>query len=159
MNKSEEIMSMLKEINNLLEKGLKSYYADKELTVPQLAVVTLLGKHEQLKITDISKELKVSPAAVSKIIDRLEITGLVERHRSLKDKRKVFVKLSENFKSTHQNLEQNTSGYLHLLLREEPIEKVEKISKSLNELQLILKDGDRLLSEHILKHSQTKRKE
>jgi len=153
MKKSEEIMSLLKDINSLLEKGLRSYYSNKEITVPQLSVVTLLGKHEKLKITDISKEMKVSPAAISGIIDRLEANGLVERHRSLEDKRKVFVSLTESFKSSHQHLEQNTSGYLQLLVREEPTEKIEEISASLNQLKDILENGETMLSNHILKNS------
>lgn len=153
MKQSQQIMDLIKDINQLLEKGLKNFYTQNELTVPQLTVVTLLSQQEHLKITDISKEMKISAAAVSGIIDRLENHGIVERKRSTTDKRIVYVSLNDSFKNSHQHLEQNISGYLHLLLRDEPVEKVNTIVDSLTGLKVLLAEGENKLTHHIHSHT------
>lgn len=154
MRQSQLIMDLLKEINTLLDKGLKNFYSHNELTVPQLSVVSLLSQHSRMKITDFSQELKISAAAVSGIIDRLENHGLVQRERSQEDKRIVYVTLTEAFRQSHQHLEQNISGYLHLLLRDESDEKVTSIVNALSDLKVLLAVGDEKLISHIHKNTQ-----
>lgn len=155
MSTSQEIMDLLKDIQTSLDKGLKNYYTEYQLTLPQLTVVTLLGKNTRLKITDLSKEMGISPAAISGIVDRLENQGLVERHRSTEDKRIVFVQLSETFKNSHQHLDQNICGYLQLLLRTLDEKKVALILDGLTTLKEILLSGDEVLSHHIHTHTQS----
>lgn len=146
------IMEKLKEIQNLLEKGLKSFYSEYNLTVPQLTVVTLLENHGALKITDISIEMKISPAAVSGIVDRLEKQDLVKRVRSDIDKRKVFVSLTDNFSKSHQNMDQNLSRYLQLLLASKDTLDIQKIIEGLTLLETLLNSGDQILANHIKEH-------
>ncbi len=152
MSDSLLIMEKLKEIQYLLEKGLKSFYSEYELTVPQLTVVTLLEKHGALKITDMSIEMKISPAAVSGIIDRLEKQNLVKRVRSDLDKRKVFVSLTDNFSNSHQNMDQNLSRYLQLLLASKDDSDIQKIIEGLTLLETLLNSDDQILSEHTGEH-------
>ncbi|MBF4692702.1 MarR family transcriptional regulator [Fusibacter sp. Q10-2] len=145
-------MEKLKEIQNLLEKGLKSFYSEYELTVPQLTVVTLLERYGALKITDISTEMKISPAAVSGIIDRLEKQDLVKRVRSDIDKRKVFVSLTEHFCDAHQNMDQNLSRYLQLLLASKDAPDVQKIIEGLTLLETLLNSDDQILANYNGEH-------
>lgn len=152
MSESMLIMEKLKIIQKQLEKGLMNFYSEYHLTVPQLTLVTLLEKHGQLKITDISKEMNISPAAVSGIVDRLEKQNLVIRVRSKEDKRKVFVSLTEEFSHSHQHIDQNLSRYLQLLLKSmDPLES-EKILEGLSLLETLLISGDEILASHIKKH-------
>lgn len=155
MSTSKEIMDLLHGINGLLDKGLKSYYANNALSVPQLTVVTLLSAQQSMKISDISKEMHISTAAVTGLIDRLEHQGLVARNRSLTDRRIVNVTLTDTFKNTHHNLGQNITGFLQLLLREQEPAKVEALITSLQFLKETLTIGDTYLEAHISKHSQT----
>lgn len=154
MSTSKEIMDLLHGINGLLDKGLKSYYANNALSVPQLTVVTLLSTHQSMKISDISKEMHISTAAVTGLIDRLEHQGLVARTRSLADRRIVNVTLTDAFKQSHQNLGQNITGFLQLLLREQDPAKVDALVTSLQFLKETLSFGDTYLEAHISKHGQ-----
>ncbi len=152
MTDSLVIMEKLKIIQKQLEKGLKNFYSEYHLTVPQLTLVTLLENHGELKITDISREMNISPAAVSGIVDRLEKQNLVKRIRSKEDKRKVFVSLSEQFSHSHEHIDQNLSRYLQLLLNSLPSSESEKILEGLSLLEVLLKSGDEILADHINKH-------
>lgn len=68
MNDSIKIMELLKEVNSLMDKGLKKYFSTNEITVTQLAVVNILAKREMVKLKELSEELKITPTAVYQII-------------------------------------------------------------------------------------------
>lgn len=154
MSQSKEIMTLLQEISSQMDKGLKKFYQENQLSIPQLTVVTLLSKNDQMKISDLSKEMKVSAAAVSGIVDRLEKSGIVCRERSEIDKRIVYVKLTTQFKNSHQHLDVNLTGYLHLLLREQDDKRVSELVDSLKFLKEILENGEHYLDAHIKKNNQ-----
>lgn len=66
------------------------------LTVPQLLVLRAIGTLEEDEVTlaVVSREVQLSPATVSRIIDRLERAGLVLRERRSADRRKVCLSLT-----------------------------------------------------------------
>ena len=89
---------------------MHDYFKQYELTPPQGMLVFILNKHQQLKISDISKKMGLSNSTVSSLVDRLEGQGLVERIRSDKDRRVVWVQLSKEMNSclnSHQDLLEN----------------------------------------------------
>src|SRR5665648_1244727 len=92
MEDSTKIMELLKEVNVLMDKGLKSYFSACGITVTQLSVVNILRKRDMVKLSELSEELKITPTAVSLIVNRLESQGLIDRVRSNKDKRVVYAK-------------------------------------------------------------------
>jgi len=67
-----------------------------DLTVPQLLCLKAVAESEVEKTTVgmVSEKVSLSPATVSRIIDRLVRKGLVERHRWETDRRKVFLNLT-----------------------------------------------------------------
>ncbi|MGH4051614.1 MAG: MarR family winged helix-turn-helix transcriptional regulator [Clostridium sp.] len=149
MNDSIRIMELLKEVNSLMDKGLKNYFSDCGITVTQLAVVNILGKRDMVKLNELSEELKITPTAVSLIVNRLESQGLLERVRSKEDKRVVYAKLSDKFKATHCNLDNNINGFLALLLGSKNEEEVQKIFDGLKILKDLLESSDKIISNHI----------
>lgn len=56
MNDSTRIMELLKEVNSLMDKGLKNYFSDCGITVTQLAVVNILGKRDMVKLNELSEQ-------------------------------------------------------------------------------------------------------
>ncbi|MBU3161071.1 MarR family transcriptional regulator [Clostridium frigoris] len=149
MNDSTKIMELLKEVNNLMDKGLKRYFSKYEITVTQLAVVNILAKKEMVKLSQFSEELKITPTAVSLILDRLEAKEVIERVRSKADKRVVYAKLCDNFKRTHGNLDSNVNSFLALLLSTKKEEEIQKIFEGLELLKNILESSENIISDHI----------
>ena len=89
---------------------MHDYFKKYELTPPQGMLVFILNKHQQLKISDISKKMGLSNSTVSSLVDRLESQGLVERIRSDQDRRVVLVQLSKEMNTclnSHQDLLEN----------------------------------------------------
>jgi len=133
----------------IMDKGLKDYFSNCGITVTQLAVVNILGRRDMVKLNELSEKLKITPTAVSLIVNRLESQGLIERVRSKEDKRVVYAKLSDKFKATHGNLDNNINGFLALLLSTKNEEEIQKIFDGLELLKNLLESSENIISNHI----------
>lgn len=91
-----QIASLIREINCKLNHNIKNEFKETGLTVPQIMVIKTLSKNKRLKVSEISKEISLVNSTVSGIIDRLEKQDIVKRVRSEKDRRIVYIELSNN---------------------------------------------------------------
>jgi DNA-binding MarR family transcriptional regulator len=98
MQKDEELLIALRQVIRAI--GLRSRQLNKEagLTGPQLIVMQNIGKTPGIMVKQIADNIKLSPATVTSILDRLELKSLVQRIRSTEDKRKVGVFLTDTGK-------------------------------------------------------------
>ncbi|PZE21890.1 MarR family winged helix-turn-helix transcriptional regulator [Paenibacillus xerothermodurans] len=69
------------------------------LTEGQLTVLELLTGQERMKPSDFISHLATTPAAITTLLDRMERAELVTRERDAKDRRIVWVKVSEKGKA------------------------------------------------------------
>ncbi len=69
------------------------------LTGPQLILLQSISSFDQISVTQLSKNISLSQATVTDITKRLEKTGYITRKRSLDDKRKTNIALTENGKT------------------------------------------------------------
>jgi MarR family transcriptional regulator for hemolysin len=65
-----------------------------ELTLVQVRVLRRLAKKPQ-SLGQLGAELALAPPSVTRLVDRLEERGLIERHRDDEDRRKVVATLTE----------------------------------------------------------------
>ena len=67
------------------------------LSLSELAMLEVINKNpvDGRMISDIANELMITPSSVTSAVNRLAVKGYVERHRSLKDARMVYVNLTE----------------------------------------------------------------
>ena len=95
MEFSEEILVALRQI--IHATALHSKYLVKRfgLTGPQLLILSRLSHKELKSVGEIAREVSLSQATVTDILDRIELRGLVSRKRSSEDKRRTTVKLTE----------------------------------------------------------------
>jgi len=149
MTNGQEIMGLLKEVNSLLEKGLKKHFANCPITIPQLNVINILSKVDKVKQSNLSQELMTTPAAVSGIMDRLEAQGVIERERSAEDKRVVYARLTDSFRENHKDLDNNIGGFMTLLIRTQEPAEIKKIVEGLETLKRVLQDSNCVISDHI----------
>jgi DNA-binding MarR family transcriptional regulator len=72
------------------------------LTEGQLTVLELLTVRDRMKPSDFIEFLATTPAAITTLLDRMEKAGLLTRSRDEKDRRIVWVEVSEKGKTECQ---------------------------------------------------------
>lgn len=65
------------------------------ITVPQLICLYSLSRHPQQTMSQLADDVSLSRSTINGIADRLEAKKLVKRRRSEKDRRQVFLDLSD----------------------------------------------------------------
>jgi DNA-binding MarR family transcriptional regulator len=64
------------------------------LTTPQLLVLRAVAQKDDVTLGRVARDLSLSQATVTTLVDRLESGGFVTRERSDEDRRRVFVRLT-----------------------------------------------------------------
>jgi DNA-binding MarR family transcriptional regulator len=64
------------------------------LTTPQLLVLRAVARSGDVTLGRVARDLSLSQATVTTLVDRLETGGFVTRARSDEDRRRVFVRLT-----------------------------------------------------------------
>lgn len=97
MNPAEQFAKLMfeltKKYNAYMDEALSPY-----LTEAQLTVLEFVHEQKKVKPSDILPYLATSPAAVTMLLDRMEKSGLIARLRDEKDRRIVWVNLTEKGK-------------------------------------------------------------
>lgn len=92
---SEEVLTSLRQIIQAIDLHSKYLAKNYNLTGPQLLILRKIAHGRETSIGGIAKEVSLSQATVTSIIDRLEKLKYVQRKRSEKDKRRVIVTLTQ----------------------------------------------------------------
>lgn len=90
-----EVIDNLRRIFQAINEYSKNSEQITGLTGPQLWALKTLAIGAPLRLSDLARQMYLSPATVVGIIDRLEGKGLVTRTRSKQDRRAVDLDLSE----------------------------------------------------------------
>lgn len=80
--------------NNALRKRMDVELSDCDLTAAQWQVLRVLSIHGQRKAAELAEALNQDPGAITRMVDRLEAKGLVQRLRSTTDRRVVEIELT-----------------------------------------------------------------
>ena len=92
---SEQVLTALRQIIRAIDRQSKNLEKEYGLTIPQLVVLKETAKSGELTVGVIAERVSLSQATVTTILDRLENRGLLERRRSLEDKRRVIVRTTQ----------------------------------------------------------------
>jgi DNA-binding MarR family transcriptional regulator len=95
METYDQVLVSLRQIIRAIDLHSKKLERESGLTGPQLLVMRLIGVHGEVTSGVIAREVSLSQATVTTILDRLERKGMLKRERSADDKRKVIVTLTE----------------------------------------------------------------
>ena len=113
-----KIYSLLKELNTIFNKNLREYLEGWNITAQQIMVLSLLRERGEMKISEIAYGMDLADSNISGIVDRLEHNGLVERMRSLKDRRIVKVRLTGKAEDMIKDLDTDIGKYFsHIIDR------------------------------------------
>ncbi|MBB6481393.1 MarR family winged helix-turn-helix transcriptional regulator [Spirochaeta isovalerica] len=95
---SDSVVSTLRQIIRAIDLHSKKLTKRYGLTGPQLIVLKEINKSPSKPISEIAKNVSLSQATVTSILDRLGQQGFTIRQRSDKDKRKVSIVLTDKAK-------------------------------------------------------------
>jgi DNA-binding MarR family transcriptional regulator len=98
VDRSDELLASIRKIIRAVDLHSKVLLKKHGLTGPQLLVLHEIGKSNELIVTEIAKQISLSQATVTTILDRLEQQGFIVRKRGQSDKRKVYIEASEKTK-------------------------------------------------------------
>lgn len=94
MEKSQEALILLRQIIRSTDMQEKEISRLTGLTLPQLMTMQALRHIAPVTTGDLAKEVFLTQATVTSILDRLEKKDLILRERGVEDKRKVWITLS-----------------------------------------------------------------
>lgn len=92
---SDEILLRIRGISRSLEKRSQQVARRTGLTAQQLAALVAISGTEEATVSHIAKRANLSQTVASHVIDQLVRLELVTRRRSVEDRRRVLVRISE----------------------------------------------------------------
>lgn len=95
MDAIEDVLVALRRVIRATDLHSKHLAKTSGLTAPQLLLLKTIRNQGEVTIGELARQMSLSQATVTTIIDRLEKRMLVYRERSLSDKRKVHAHLTD----------------------------------------------------------------
>lgn len=120
-----------------MHEHLKKY----DLTIPQGQVLRALKQKGPMSLVEISRELDSKPSSMSGVIDRLVKANMVTRERDEKDRRVVWIALTNKSKDLFSNLPFTQAQYYRTYLERLSNEEFAQLSTNLQKLVKILEEG------------------
>ena len=129
MNDYDDIIISIRRITRAIDLQSKKLFKQSGLTAPQLVVMSEMRKAGKVSPTEIARNVALSQATITSIIDRLEKADLVRRERSDKDRRNILVCLTKKgTMKLEEAPEQLQAGFLREYRKLEDWEKSMLIS-------------------------------
>jgi len=96
LNDAQEMLRSLRRIIRSTTIHSRKLYKQHGLTITRLLCLRAIDEVRNKEVTAsmVSREVQLSPATVTGILDRMERDGLVRRERSSKDRRKVYLSIT-----------------------------------------------------------------
>jgi DNA-binding MarR family transcriptional regulator len=96
MEKHQALLISLRKVIRAIDLHSKHLNKTSGLTGPQLIIMQEIDKASGVNSSQVAKNVNLSAATVTNIVDRLESKNLVSRVRNTQDKRKVSLYLTED---------------------------------------------------------------
>ena len=104
---ADAILRAIRRILRKTSEHSRSVFHESGLTVAQVLCLRLIGEEAaagELTAAELSETIQLSPATISRILDRLDSNGLIKRTRNQTDRRRVSLSLTRKGRSRLNNL-------------------------------------------------------
>lgn len=92
---AEQTLFAIRQINRAIDLHSRKLIKLYGLTGPQLIVLKEIDRMQEVSLSQLSKNISLSLATVSSILDRLEDKAYVERYRASRDKRTIYTRITD----------------------------------------------------------------
>lgn len=110
------------------------------ITTDQFTVLQFIHQQEKVTSTQISQAMGVGRSAITASVNRLVDRHFVKRERNEKDRRIVYLELTEEGKKVVKETEEAIHCYLQDKLDHFPIEDIEGFLLSIEKLATLMKE-------------------
>lgn len=100
---SDEYSAALIEFFDRLSSWEESVVADREVSLPQMHLLEVVGTKGSIRMSELSQRLGVTTGTLTVMAHRLESRGYIIRRRDEKDKRVYQVELTEKGRREYEN--------------------------------------------------------
>ncbi|GJM05392.1 MAG: MarR family transcriptional regulator [marine bacterium B5-7] len=96
MDSIEDVLIALRRVIRATDLHSRQLIKTTGITTPQLLLLQSVNNKNEVTVSELAKDISLSQATVTNILVRLEKRGLLLRTRSLQDKRKVHISITED---------------------------------------------------------------
>jgi len=137
-----KIIDLTRNFNKSLKHKFHHYVQDSGFTLPQLSVISILEKHGEQKVSELSFKMGLSNSTVSGILDRLEQKDIIKRERTKNDRRVVKISLTGESQDFCNDFRKKKEEYLTQLLKKLSEQEIRDIIKGLEILNRALAEEE-----------------
>jgi len=128
----QEIVDLHRRVNRVLRQIAPDAWMELSLTIPQVKCLFFISNHGTTNFKKLAAALKVTPANLTGVIDRLVDQGLVSRTENPEDRRMMLLKLTEKGEALVTELRERRVSYLSKALRGLTPEELTVITRGLD---------------------------
>jgi len=137
-----KIIDLTRNFNKSLKHKFHHYVQDSGFTLPQLSVISILEKHGEQKVSELSFKMGLSNSTVSGILDRLEQKDIIKRERTKNDRRVVKISLTGKSQDFCNDFRRKKEEYFTQLLKKLSEQEIRDIIKGLEILNRALAEEE-----------------
>ncbi len=135
--KAEQMALMMDDISKMLTRFVHNTESLADLTITQFKTLVMINDSGPCSVNDLAQILNIAPSTTSELIDRLFKAGLVTRERSLEDRRKINLDLSESGKKLLKEKREESKKCLINILQQLSGRERDVLFRSFNDLHKI----------------------
>lgn len=138
MQTAKEILHIYLRIYRSISEEFRGRFGKINLTFPQTLVLSLLSSEGSMPISELARATGSANSTISGVLDRLEQMELIQRVRSEKDRRVVYVSLTPYYETIRGELEASVRENFPGLIDKLSPQEVEQIRTRLDVLEKAL---------------------
>ena len=138
MSTSNDILHEYLQVSRHITEKFRVYYGKLNLTYPQSIVLAILEADGPMPISTLAEAAGSANSTISGVLDRLEQMELIQRIRSEKDRRVVYVALAPHYDDVREEIESSVLRKFPDLIGRMSPEEIEQIQTGLAVLEKAL---------------------
>lgn len=136
-----ELLQALRQCLRLYQQIVQRELKSSDLTFVQIQVIRILKQNGPLSLREVSEQLNSSMSSLSGVIDRLEKMDLVSRSRDHKDRRVIWIDITEKCRMLIKKFPVNQANLFRKYMGDMSEKDVIQLTQKLQQLAKNLEQG------------------
>jgi DNA-binding MarR family transcriptional regulator len=127
-----QIIELRRRVNRVIRDRTLDSWVKLSLTIPQLKSLLYVFQHGKVNISGLASGIRVTPANVTGIVDRLIEQGLLTRMPDPDDRRVLWLEVTNKGKTLVDDLREGRANEMHRILDELTEEELSVVAHVFN---------------------------